>query len=268
MDKKNIRSILQEALDNEISSKEVNLWSTVKANLTSKKYSYHNEGEKIKEISSHRLSTSAIATLLIFTFLTAVAVTPQGRAFAQNLIRFFSRTESTSFELEPSKIVVDEPDSITPSAAPVTFISVAEAEVQIGFDVAELPKVPSGFEYMGARIQDDGISIEYEALGGGGNLTLRQSLNGFEQSAWDEVPENVIVPVKIGAVDGEYVHGTFVVQGEDTTAKWNPDVPVLRLRWKQNGIWFELSKFGDVEMIEYLNQEEMIKLAESLAYIP
>jgi hypothetical protein len=157
------------------------------------------------------------------------------------------------------------PDPSAPTAKPpAPLISITEAERQAGFDVAELPFVPDGFNYLGARVYDSSVSIEYEARGGGGNLTIRQSPEGFVQSSWDKVPEHAIVPVKIGELDGESAQGTFVVYAGDTTATWNPDVPILRVRWVKDGIWFEMTKFGDVEAIAYLDRAHLTELAAGI----
>jgi len=66
------------------------------------------------------------------------------------------------------------------------------------------------------------------------------------------------------------IKGTGLVFAPSSTpiAKWNPDAPIFRLRWVEDGIWFEMTKFGDVEAIEYLDQAGMIALAESLVYSP
>ena len=266
MDKKNIQSILQDALENEIPVEEINLWPAVKADLVT---GQRQQGEKMNTTKSRLLSKAAIATLIIFALLAVAFLTPPGRALAQNIIQFFTRTESTIFQLEPSQILTEEPDLAAPTAAPpAPLISLTKAEAQAGFDAAELPTVPAGFNYLGARLYGNAISIEYEAQGGGGNLILMQSQNGFNQSEWDRVPEDVIVPVKIGELDGEFVQGTFVVFAGETSARWNSDAPILRLRWVKDGIWFEMTKFGDVESIEYLDQAGMIALAESRIYAP
>jgi hypothetical protein len=91
-----------------------------------------------------------------------------------------------------------------------------------------------------------------------------QSREGFLQSEWDQVPADAIVPVKVSGVDAEYAQGMFVVYGGETSAKWNSDAPVFRLRWFKDGIWFELTKYGDVAPIEYLDMDGLIALAESL----
>lgn len=212
-----------------------------------------------------RLSRVAFASLMIVALLSLAFVTPQGRALAQSILQFFTRAESNTFPLEPSQLPVNPGDPSMPTAQPPSaLVSVAEAEMQAGFDAAELPLVPEGFNYLGARLYGDAISIEYEAQGGGGNLIIMQSQEGFLQSDWDKVPAQAVTPVKIGDVDGEFTQGTFVVPAGETSAVWNPSAPILRLRWMQDGIWFEMTKFGDVEAIEYLDQNGMIELGERL----
>ena len=217
----------------------------------------------------HRIPRPAFAILMIVALLAVALVTPQGRTFAQSVLQFFMRSESTTFPLRPSQIMTSEPDPSAPTAMPpVSLISVAEAEARAGFGVAVLPFVPDGFNYLGARLYGNAISIEYEAQGGGGNLIIMQSQEGFIQSDWDKVPANAIVPVKIGGLDGEFVRGTFVVYVGETSATWNPNAPILRLRWVKDDVWFEMTKFGDVKAIEYLDQAGLIELAESLAIKP
>ena len=226
-------------------------------------------GEKICATKSRFFSKVAIATLMIIALLAVAFLTPQGRAFAQSIIQFFTRTENTSFPLQPSQIAADETEPAEPTAAPTApLISVAEAEGRAGFNIAELPTIPKGLSFLGARLYGNAISVEYEAQGGGGSLSIMQSPDGFYQSEWDRVPADAIVPAKIGDLDGEFVQGTFVVYAGETSAKWSPDAPILRLRWMRDGIWFEMTKFGDVESIEYLDQAGMITLAESLVYTP
>jgi hypothetical protein len=74
--------------------------------------------------------------------------------------------------------------------------------------------------------------------------------------------------VKIGDLDAEFVQGTFVVFPGETSAAWNPDAAILRLRWEMDGIHFQMTKFGNVGTIEYLDQAGLIKLAESLSFNP
>lgn len=267
MDKKAIQSILQDELEREIPVSDVHLWQAVKANLVSGKT--FQQGVKMNTINSRRIPRAAFIGLIVIALLSLAFVTPQGRAVAQSILQFFTRAESNTFPLGSSQIPQPETDPSVPTAEPpAPIISVPEAEAQAGFDAAELPFVPKGFDYLGARLYGKAISIEYEAQGGGGNLIIMQSQTGFIQSDWDSVPAEAIVPVKIGETDAEFVQGAFVVYPGETSAKWNSDAAILRLRWIQNGISFEMTKFGDVEVIEYLDQNTLMQLAESIRNEP
>ena len=265
MNDQHIRSILRDALEEEIPSSQVKLWPAVKASLVVGKQPLFQQGEKMYTKKLHRLPRMAIAVSLLVALLAIALVTPQGRTLAQNVLEFFTRSESTTFPLQPSQVITGTPDPSAPTAQPpAPLISVAEAEAQAGFDAAELPSVPEGFNDPGARLYGPAISIEYEAQGAGGHLVIKQSPEEFIQSDWDKVPAQAIVPVKIGEWDAEFAAGAFVVYEGEDTATWNPHAPILRLRWVKDGVWFEMTKFGDTAAIEYLDQAGMIELAESL----
>jgi hypothetical protein len=268
MDKNKIRPILQDALEEEIPSSQVKLWPAVKASLVAGEYQ-RQQGAKMNTTKPHRIPRLAFALLAIVALLAVALATPQGRTLAQSVFQFFMRAPDTTFPLPPSQVRTDETAQSAPTAEPpAALISVAEAEAQAGFDAAELSFVPDGFNYLGARLYGNAIHIEYQAQGGGGNLIIKQSQGGFLQSDWDRVPPEAIVPVKIGGSDGEFVRGTFVVYVGETAATWNPDAPLLRLRWVEDGVWFEMIKFSNSEAIAYLDQAGLIELAESLAIKP
>ena len=269
MDDKKIQSILQDALEEEIPSPEIRLWPGILASLVAGKKTSNQQGEKMNSTQPRRLQRVAYTVLMMAALAAMAFITPQGRAFAQEILQFFSRAESNSFPLSPSQIPGDDPNESIPTAEPpAPLVSVQQAELQAGFDAAELPSIPAGFEYLGARVYGNAIHLEYEAQGGGGNLMITQLKDGFIQSDWDQVPAEAIVPVNIGGLDAEFAQGTFIVPAGATSATWNPDAPILRLRWVKDGIWFEMAKFGDVERIEYLDQEGLIALAESMTYNP
>lgn len=269
MDNKDIKSILEDAVEHEIPASQIDLLSAVRASLVPGRKFSVRQGETMNITRSRRIQRLAFAMLLVAALVTVALVTPQGRAFAQTILQFFTRAESNSFPLQPSQVVTSPEDPSVPTAEPpASLMSVAEAEVQAGFDAAELPIVPEGFEYLGARLYGNAISLEYGVPGGGSNLILMQSQDGFIQSDWDKAPAEAITSVQINGLDGEFVQGTFVVRPGETSAIWNADAPVLRLRWVKDDIWFEMTKFGDVEPIEYLDREALIALAESLTTDP
>jgi hypothetical protein len=261
MDKKNIQSILKDAVEHEVPSSQIDLLPHVKERLVAGTV---QQGEKMNSTNPRRIIRVALATVSVFALLAVAFITPQGRAFAQSILQFFTRAESNSF---PVEVIEPNPLELT-AEPPASLITVMEAELRAGFDVAELPFVPDGFKYLGARMYGNAVSLEYEAQGGGGNLILMQSKDGFIQSDWDKVPAEAVVPVKIGDVDGEFAQGTFVVMAGESSATWNSSAPILRLRWSKDGIWFDLTKYGDVEVIEYLDQQGLIELANRITTNP
>jgi hypothetical protein len=267
MDHEKIRSMLQEALEEEIPPSQVQLWPAVKASLVAGRHPQQGGNMNTR---SHRVPRVATAILATIALLLALAlVTPQGRTWAQSIVQFFMRAEGTITSPPFSQTMAEEGDRVAPTAeAPAPLISAGEAEAQAGFDVAELLDVPDGLTYLGARLYGNAVHLEYETQDRGGHLMITQSQSGFVQSDWDSVPAQAIVPVKIGERDGEFVRGMFVVYAGETTARWNPDAPILRLRWVQDGVWFEMTKQGAAEAIAYLDQEALIEMAERLAIMP
>ena len=269
MDEKKIQSILQDALEEEIPSSEIRLWPAIQASLVAGRKPTVQQGEKMNSVNSRRTSRAALATLAIGTLIVVALITPQGRAFAQTVLQFFRRAESNVLPLPPEQIAPpEEAQAASTAQPPAPIVSVAEAERSAGFDAWELPSVPQGFVFAGALASQGSISIQYEAVGGGGALLINESLNGFMQSEWDQAPVESISQVRIGELDAEIVQGTYVVYPGETVARWNSEASVLRLRWIREGVWFELAKFGDVERIEYLNRDALLKLAESLTNDP
>lgn len=272
MDAQRIRSLLQDALEDEIPSAQIKLWPAVKAALVAGKYPPSQQGARMNtpNTSSPRRAqrASAAAALAVIALLALAFATPQGRALAQSIWQLFTRAEGDTFPLQPSEIVVQTDPAAPTAAPPAPLISLAEAEAQAGFDAAEFPATLEGLSYLGARLYGDAISIEYEAPGGDGHLILLQSRSGFLKSDWDRVPAEDVVPVKIGDVDGEFAQGAFVAEAGVSSAMWNPGAPIVRLRWVKDGVWFELARYGRAESLAHLDQAGLIALAESLTSQP
>lgn len=209
------------------------------------------------------MSRVGLGISLVLALLILVIVTPQGRSFAQDVLGLFTRTEEVPIHREDSQVETFASGETIPTALPPgPLISVAEAEAQVGFDVAELPSAPKGFDYLGARLYGKVVSMDYMTEGYG-HLIIMQSQDGFLQSEWDFVPADAVVPVKIGDLDGELVQGSFVRYPGETTGTWNPDAAFTHLRWVEDGLWIEFSLYGDAH--EYLDMDGLIELAGSLA---
>lgn len=264
--KDDIKSIMQAALERELPPAQIDLLPKVRARLVAGNV---QQGEKMIQTITRRVSRLALVTLMVVALITLVLITPQGRALAQEVFEFFNRAESYERPLPPEQVVSpEEAQSVPTAAAPAPLVPVAEAEKATGFDAKELPSDPKGFTFVGAMAAQGSISIQYEAQGGGGSLVINESTHGFIQSDWDQAPVEAISQVKVGELDAEIVQGAYVVYPGETVARWNSEAPILRLRWIEDGIWFEMAKFGGVESISYLGREGLIELAESMVYTP
>lgn len=266
MDRKKAQSILKDAVEHEVPPSTIDLLPNVKERLVA---GINQQGEKMNSTNPRRMSRVALASLGVLALLAMAFITPQGRALAQSLLQFFRRSESNVLPL-PTELVAPTSSEGEPTALPPSpLMSVEYAERVAGFDAYELPVVPDGFEYLGAMAIQGSISIQYDARGGGGALIINESPSGFVQSEWDRAPADAISQVMVGELEAEIVHGTYVVYPSDpNTAQWNPDAPIMRLRWIQDGIYFEMAKFGGVESIAYLDQDVLIALAASMTKEP
>lgn len=156
------------------------------------------------------------------------------------------------------------------SATLLTYrCQVSKAEAAVGFDLKEPPGDLEGlvFSHAGANPTLRFANLIYTAIGGGSQLTISQVRGDMSAHTWDEVPPSAAVEnVKVGGNDGEYVRGIFVVKPGATSATWQADGPVRRLRWREGDVLFQIRLDGHVARVEWLEKDTMIALAESLVY--
>ena len=105
MDNKELKSILQDALEDQMPASQVNLLPAVQARLVARNKSILQQGENMKKILTRKLAFSAIA---IVALLTVALITPQGRAFAQSVLHLFTRAESDILPLQPWQVPPSE----------------------------------------------------------------------------------------------------------------------------------------------------------------
>lgn len=292
MDSKNIKSILQDVLEDEMPAAEIDLLPAVQSCLVAGKKSSLRQGGKMNQIRMKNLVYSGIAfiALLVFTL-----VTPQGHAFAQKMFQFFAITDAKSFPLPtemvfpvpetptppPAQLLPLEPVQVsqsTPSATAATscssstsqatyFCQIKAAEVQAGFDAREFPYDPKGLKFSTADfIPETGeIRMEFEVITGGGYMYLRQGIADFpvRTDPWGKAPSDTVEQVSVNGQYAEIVSGTFVVYPNATSAVWEPGGQ-LSLAWRDGSRWFALEKLGDPYPIEWITKDELINLAESL----
>ena len=206
MDDTKIQSALQDALEAEIPSTRVRLWPRVKAGF--------GAGTKPqgKNMNTH-LRRFALATFAISILLALLLATPQGQAFAQRVVQFFTVTEEKSFPIPTNQVIpapatptpppalvlpVEPAQSTQPTTTPITdiackssdsqrtyFCQVKAVEAQAGFNAKEFLHDPKGMKFSTVTYlpATDEIDMEFVVTTGGGYLYQRQGRSDTSEQA-------------------------------------------------------------------------------------
>jgi hypothetical protein len=283
MDSRNIQSILQDALEEQFSSSQIQLWPAVEASLVAAKYPSVQREEKIASQKRRGLQRTAFAILILTVLLTIVFITPQGRAFAQSILQFFVRTESDTLPVptEPANWVEMTPGVVHPTrtALPPMAVfaadcgdfsttgptcSVQQIREKVDFEVKELGNIPEGMYFIGATGGPDTVFLKYEFENHSGGLTIfEEHWSGRPAAGTSEVGASAIVEkVQIGGLAGEYFRGSFVMQAGESVTTWDPDFNAETLRWVDGDTSYTLQY--DFTIQEPIGKEGLVALAESM----
>lgn len=265
MDKKNIQAILQAELEKEIPSSEIHLWQAVKANLVAERDS---QGEKMKPIKSIWVGRATYAVLTVCALLTVALITPQERAFAQNIFQFFTKADQDRYPLQAWQLT---PPAQTSNESPFKY-SVSEAEALAGYDILSPVEIPFEMIFIGASYDEQyhtvgqtfGYTIEYPELSLWQQpLEYYQPCGDISQACDNMLGGNLagasadIQTVQIGELTGEYVEGVWELS--DNGPVWNPIPFAKTLRWKNGTTIFQLVYNG-----MNLTRDDLVKFAEGI----
>jgi hypothetical protein len=172
------------------------------------------------------------------------AATPQGYALAQDILRFFTRTESDTFYEPVSNQTFEETTpfhaqcgtSIRPAC------SVEEVRDMVDFEVKEVGVLPEGLHFVGATGGPEYVELKYEypnrmdgILGVVVEAVGKPSPIGTGITAKSANVQSV----QIGDLHGEYFTG-ILFQDESGNVNWIPDDPTTTLRWEDGGSTYTL----------------------------
>jgi hypothetical protein len=254
---------------------------------------------EIKRSNNHRARFALAFTMLLL--VAGLLLSPQGRAWAQELFHFFSRINAQAVEIpeSQSKWLVESanisydlplvplfiptvspemaalPGCATPEEAQSYRCRVALAESQLGFDLKELPATPENwkfdFLYFDAASKQAMISyIVDQNSPASGSFLLTQVVGDFPtefaNTPWEVVPADKVEPVKVAGHDGEYVKGSFGTPADKSLA-WS-DSYIHRLAWSDGARWYGMTLYPGPTSPDLMSRDQLVDLAERLVDSP
>jgi hypothetical protein len=275
-----LTSILSDLAENAKPAVKIDLWPSLKKSLTASD-ERSKQGKTILNQTPIFLR-AAFAALVVLVAIVFFLATPQGRAFSQEVVKYFTTVSHRSIPPVPTPILaptyslearlipqptipINQPDCggvISPISS--TFIcQLQDAQAQLGFVVKSFPAqyVQTPFSFMQVDLEQHAIRMSFRDEQAA--YSLAQGLGDFPK---DPVYQGAVQLVRVGEYQAEYAMGDFIFT-DDKGMVWNPSEPVYRLRWKENDHWYSFTLSGDqfsgLKPVEV--QAKMIQIAENLA---
>ncbi len=237
---------------------------------------------KLSEPHFHRLQTGIVFTLVVLLAGILFFNTPSGRAVAQSILNFFTRSESNILPA-PTEIplvwVEQTPGvpaaTVTPLPGPAFSdecgdypnprCTVAQIRSKVDFPIKELGVIPAPLYFVGATGEPDRVYIFYGTQDHSENLVLIEQpwIESSDQTPWIVGASAIVETVKIGSSTGEYVKGSFTYRSGETQEHWDADANNQILHWVEDGVFFQIINSG-----VQLDQDSFIALAGSLTTGP
>jgi hypothetical protein len=239
-----------------------------------------------RAVARQRFVKATTTALLIFILL--VAVTPQGRAFAQDVVHRIGNFVITDEASDAEKYVATLQSNVpTPTVDPnwvctdcpepveAGLLTIAETSIKAGFPVYEPKYIPVGYQLSSRDVLITESSITasttyrieldpplHDGLQMTGMIAISQTLVSSDARAWEEGVGNVpIVDVTVRGQPGIWLEQIPIIpfqnqQGEWDYERWN------QLVWAEAGYNFVLQTNMPADI---LPPEELLKIAESFA---
>ncbi len=226
-----------------------------------------------QNIPPRRLALAALALTFAFSLL---AFTPQGQAFAQNLLNLFTRTEGDTLPI-PTPQPTEPGQGAEPLPAVAAFsgdcgefsmptCSVEQVRAKVNFTIKEPARLPDGMYFVGATGGPEEVVLFYNAIDQSqGVMLFAKPLTDKPATPFPVGQSASIEPVIINDLPGEYVRGAFAWESKDTEAAWNSDFGLETLRWVDGETIYTLEYFAYQSQI---GKEKLIEIAETMTSEP
>lgn len=284
MKKEKINLLLDSMLCEEIPPESIHLWPAIQKNLVMRKQPTIKQGD-MKMNNNIKMGKHArwLTLTAVLTFLLAVIMiaTPQGRAFAQSVLRFFTRSGSNVMqlpELDASLETQDnqtmQPEAYVDAGASVCgspllpTCNLSEAQKSLDFEILLPGELPQGLQFTGAALVKNGVVVKYE--GSQGIILLAQTQpEPQEISIWTIARDATVEPATINNQPAEFIQGGWAGLGinEEGSMVWDSQLPTRTLRWKNGDTQLTLVNFpaSSAQGAQGMNLAQMTALAERIA---
>jgi hypothetical protein len=266
---------------------EIDLWPSLQVSLrTNQIFSQKSEPAMQTHLASQgRFRLAVVLTLAIFLSLAMLFATPQGRIWAQNVLRFFTHTGDG--KIMPTSLPVNlinvTPGSILPSltlvpASHSAFFDVCgeflnprcsldQIRSMVRFPIKAIAEIPQGMAFLGASGGPDGVTLVYQSAGAATVILLDEGpTSDFMEKLWQAPESATVETVQIDHLGGEYLKGAWIYRAGERIANWDPNEDIQILRWEEDGFLFTLTVIGKPGLpTTPLDKLEMVKLAQGLA---
>ena len=284
MNNANLNSILSELAENAKPAAQIDLWPGLKKSFAARDRA-STQGKSVLN-ETLVLRRAAFTALAVLVALAILLVTPQGQAFAQALLKYFTTISQISippvatplpvstYTLEagliPQPTISMDHQNCGETISPIssTFVcQLQDAQVKLGFVVKSFPAryVQAPFSFMWVDQQHRLIQMSFR--GQQARYDLDQGLGDFPKDCRGcAIYQEAVQLVRVGEFPAEYARGTFIFADDKGTMAWNPDEPVYHLRWKDTDRWYSFTlltdQFAGLKPVEI--QAKMIQIAENL----
>ena len=221
------------------------------------------------QVANRRQSMQATALAVLMVSII-FAATPQGRAFAQDVVsQFFTRTESDSYYAPYEDVPFEDTTPFHEQCGIPIFptCSVEQIRGMVDFEVKEIGAIPEEIYFVGSTGGPDFVELKYGYEDRRhGNLSVGVEAVGKPSYVGTGIAAKSadIQPVQIGDLPGEYYTG-ILFQDEQGNVTWQPNDPTATLRWVDGGSTYTLVYYS---AIIPLTKEDLIALAESMTTEP
>lgn len=283
MSKKDIHSMLHQLAEDEFRNRPIDLWPTLKESMKNSPDSLSGDRKMKNSRFNWKKNKWALAAGIVTLLLAFFFITPQGRVFAQDIVRFFTRMNDYQKPVPTLAATLHSQDQIA-TLTPLpegtneeiaregcgTIIrptcSMKEVQELISFDLIVFTQDPPGLDFVGAMPYEDGVLLQYSGEKGS-IVLLEQSIEKVQPEIWSIGKDATVTPTWVKGKMANYVEGSWVGRGvPDNAVFWDENIPARTLIWEAGSMHYVIihGPAGGAHGPDGYDREQLVTIAEGL----